>query len=465
MARRDPGSRWNFRNWHLFKRYLYLNYRYFYVFGRWVQMRFSPEGRLFLVLTGVTGALGADTNASVTYQAFSILALMMLSSFFLNLFRRRKIMVRRILPPMASAGAELIFPVEVRIRSRRPVEGVFIAEYGPDPRPSFEEFVHIREPGEENRNWVDRMYAYYRWKWLLERKRQLRSDNSRRFTLFGDRVNNLQMKLTPLKRGFLELKDAVIGLPDPLGLTFALHFIREPQKILVLPEQIPMNHYEFPGSSSPETGILAQGSSGGAEEEFINLRDYRPGDALKQIHWNSSARARKLIVREYQTSSRARCGIILDVHAPVARAFDFEKLVTVAASLAGTGQRAGVDLDFLFVGDEAYCFSSGPGRGEMDQLMEILATVQYASDDNWPSLVRVVQENTESLQGATFLTMTWDEERKSMARYLRLQGVPFQVFVMNDGRVPESDQPSMDGEIPEVCFLHPDSLKERLSAM
>lgn len=423
---------------------------------------------MVLILTAVSAAVGADTSASVTYQVFALLFLLVVTSFFISLTNRKKPQIRRRLPAMATAGMELSFPVEVTIKSRKPVEGVFIAELGPDPRPSFMEFAHIREPGEEKRNWVDRMYAYYRWKWQLRRNRSLEADTSRKFTLFGDRVNTLHVSLIPLKRGVMKLHEIVIGIPDPLGLTYSLHVLKVPQSILVLPERVPMPAYEFPGASNPNNGSMARGSSGGTEEDFINLRDYRPGDALKQIHWVTSAKARKLIVREYQTTSRARCGIILDTCCPVSRAFDFEKLVIVASSIAGAGEAGQIDLDFLFVGTEAHCFSTGPGQGDVSQLMEVLATVEYSGEDMWAPLVRVVEENSEKLQGATVLTMHWDDDRKALARYLTLNGIPNQIFVLNESNktIPHNGSGvSPDEEFPQVVFLDPDQLEFQLNSL
>ncbi|MCD8534551.1 MAG: DUF58 domain-containing protein [Verrucomicrobia bacterium] len=100
----------------------------------------------------------------------------------------------------------------------------------------------------------------------------------------------MEMRLTPLKRGLLELNELAVGIPDPLGLTFSLRLVKKPQKLLVLPKSYAMPDYEFPGAARSQAGSLARGLIGGTEDDFINLRDYRPGDALKQIHWFSSAK-------------------------------------------------------------------------------------------------------------------------------------------------------------------------------
>lgn len=457
----NPSSKEK-NQWYIFKRYLFWNYRKFFVFGRWVKLRFSDSGRLLIVLAGITGALGADTTSSVTYQAFALLLVLLLSAYFISLFTRRSFSLNRHTPQVASVGEECHYHVDVTMKTKRPIDGVYILELGPDPRPTFREFVHMREPEEESRNWVDRAYSYYRWKWIIEQNKMLESNFSQRFSIFGDRTNRLTIRLTPQKRGLMKLTEMVLGIPDPLGLTYSMSRVRMPGSVLVLPERVTMNNYEFPGASSPESGVTARGSHGGSEEEFLHLRDYRPGDPIKQIHWGSSAKAQKLIVKEHQSIARSRCGIILDVFCPVAMAFEFEKLVSIAASVASRTEGKPVDLDFLFIGADAHRFSTGPAGGNLDQLMEILATVQYSADENWSSLVRVVEENSEALQGAVVITMNWNEERKSMCRYLTVNGVPNQAMVLNCD--PES-QHLADSEFSETIIMTPDNYKERLQSL
>ncbi len=420
------------KKWYLFERYLYWNYRKFYTFGKWMQLRFSPSGRMLAVLTGITGALGADTTSSVTYQAFSLLLILLTGSFFMSFSKRWKVTVRRHAPSVGSVGEECSYFIDVDIKSKNVTEGVYVVEHGPDPRPNFMEFAEQREPLEYKRNIIDRFYAYYRWKWLISSNEMLNSNAIQKFTLYGDRTNRLTVKITPKKRGLLNLTELYLGIPSATGLTYSIVKKQIPDSMLILPERVPINRYEFPGVSSPESGTMAKGLFGGSEDEFLSLRDYRPGDPLKQIHWPSSAKTKKLIVKETQNVSRARCGIILDVSCKAEDALEFEKLISIATSIACQTEDKPIDLDFLFVGQKAHCFSTGPGQGDLDQLMKILATIQYESENSWEPLTKAVEENSEKIQGAVFLTMHDDDKRSGMIKYLDQQGIPNQMFVLSE---------------------------------
>ncbi|OLE53637.1 MAG: hypothetical protein AUG51_12300 [Acidobacteria bacterium 13_1_20CM_3_53_8] len=76
----------------------------------------------------------------------------------------------------------------------------------------------------------------------------------------------------------------------------------------------------------------------GAGHDLLSLRDYQPQDDLRHIDWKSTARARRLIVREFTAEDERRVTIALDTRIPEnsdAKEFKikFERGVVLAASL------------------------------------------------------------------------------------------------------------------------------------
>ena len=47
--------------------------------------------------------------------------------------------------------------------------------------------------------------------------------------------------------------------------------------------------------------------------EFLNLRDYEPGDDLRHVHWRSTARRGQLMVRQNEARRRTPVLVMLDV--------------------------------------------------------------------------------------------------------------------------------------------------------
>jgi uncharacterized protein (DUF58 family) len=50
----------------------------------------------------------------------------------------------------------------------------------------------------------------------------------------------------------------------------------------------------------------------GSGTELFGVREYRPGDSLRRIHWRSSARHGELVVREYEPPGVQTLGIFCD---------------------------------------------------------------------------------------------------------------------------------------------------------
>ncbi|MCW2757819.1 MAG: hypothetical protein JWO46_1565 [Nocardioidaceae bacterium] len=68
---------------------------------------------------------------------------------------------------------------------------------------------------------------------------------------------------------------------------------------------------------------------------FHALREYVPGDDMRQVHWRSSAKADTLLVRQYLDTRRSHATVVLDDSlVSYTDRQDFESAVAVAASIA-----------------------------------------------------------------------------------------------------------------------------------
>ena len=103
------------------------------------------------------------------------------------------------------------------------------------------------------------------------------------------------------------------------------------------------------------------------------------------------------IVKEYQEEYFVRHALILDTFQETPAGRVFEEAVSVAASFAATVHTQDTLLDLMFVGPEAYCFTSGRGLGQTDRMLEILASVRVCRDKSFDSLRPLVLERAAIL--------------------------------------------------------------------
>ncbi len=179
-------------------------------------------------------------------------------------------------------------------------------------------------------------------------------------------------------------------------------------------------------------------SSVGESEEFVSLREYRPGDALRRMHWKSFAKLGKPIIKEYQDEFFVRHALVLDTFGGPAEEEIFEEAVSIAASLAYTIQNQDSLLDLMFVGPQAYCFTSGRGVGHIEQVLEVLASVQVCQEKEFGALEGVVFAHSTDLSGCLCVFLSWDEPRQRLVKMMLARGVPLRVFVVtaDDRAVP-----------------------------
>lgn len=158
------------------------------------------------------------------------------------------------------------------------------------------------------------------------------------------------------------------------------------------------------------------------------MRDYRPGDPLRKIHWRSWAKTGRPIVKEYQDEFFVRHALALDTFGPEGPVF--EEAVSVAASFAASVATQDSLLDLLFVGSKTYCFTAGRGLGSADSLLEVLACVEPCRDKSFNELSHAVLRRGASISGCLCVLLGFDAERRAFVRRLRAAGLPALALVI-----------------------------------
>jgi uncharacterized protein (DUF58 family) len=115
----------------------------------------------------------------------------------------------------------------------------------------------------------------------------------------------------------------------------------------------------------PDSGEALEGGV-----TFHTLRDYVRGDDLRQIHWRSSARANKLMVRHNVDTHQPRSLVILDTRASSYTAESFEDAIRAAASIVMASMTRGFEFRLLTT-DGLELSHRMPPPTIMDRLAEV----------------------------------------------------------------------------------------------
>jgi uncharacterized protein (DUF58 family) len=179
--------------------------------------------------------------------------------------------------------------------------------------------------------------------------------------------------------------------------------------------------------------------------EFRGIRQYIPGDALRQIYWPALAKTGKLMVREYQEEYFIRLGVILDTQVPGPDITNpaLEAGISLVASISEWISRQEFLIDIFAAGHDIYHFPNGNAFSRLEYLLEILASIQAAESFQPELLKSAVQPYICELSAMVVILLNWDQERKEFLEILREQGLVLKVLLIND-------QASLAPDIPGI---------------
>ncbi len=114
------------------------------------------------------------------------------------------------------------------------------------------------------------------------------------------------------RRGRYQLGPLTIRSGDPLGIFEVTRVIPRTSAILVYPATV-----DVPGFQLPE-GYIPGGEATRHRTHYLTtnvatVREYAPGDSFNRIHWRSTARTGRLMVKEFELDPTSDIWIMLDL--------------------------------------------------------------------------------------------------------------------------------------------------------
>lgn len=135
------------------------------------------------------------------------------------------------------------------------------------------------------------------------------------------------------RRGIVAVGPASTIRGDSLGLVRRVQTWSDATELFIHPRTVAMNASTV-GFIRDIEGATTQDLSS-ADVSFHALREYVPGDDRRAIHWRSTARIGKLMVRQFEETRRSHLLIVLDLDTDAWASDDeFEIGVSAAASMA-----------------------------------------------------------------------------------------------------------------------------------
>jgi len=316
------------------------------------RLTFTREGRIIVILSVGVGFAAINTGNNLLYLLLGWLLSFIVASGVLSEQTLRSLTVERRPPPRIHAGEP--FLMEVVIRNSKVKRASYSIEV---------EDLQGTTP-------IDKRCYFLK---IPEAKSQRTS-----------------YRHTFVRRGLYTLTGYRLATKFPFALFRKSKDVDAPLEIVVYPARVTVPRP--PPRSAVRGDAIADKL--GRRGEFFGLRERRVGDDRRDIHWKSSARTGRLLVREYEDELARRVVIGVDNALPAdvreaaadaaltppqeAQVNAVERAISVAASLAAAYLEVGWSVELCARGCHV---PAGMGRIHEARIARALALLPYVGDD------------------------------------------------------------------------------------
>ncbi|WP_419931965.1 DUF58 domain-containing protein [Candidatus Poriferisodalis sp.] len=235
--------------------------------------------------------------------------------------------------------------------------------------------------------------------------------------LAAERLNTSYL-LPTQRRGRLEIGPAEVDVVDPLGLSRTSIGAGPRTTLVVYPATqtlVPPRLARGPEPLGLAADVHTLQRIG---EDFYALRDYTAGDDVRRIHWPSTARLGRPMVREDEVPRRSRVTVVLDTRSTAFDPERFELAVSVAASVVLASAARHDPLRLLTVaGADTGFVTSGEGLAQLfDHLADVSTSAEGSLRHTLAAATTTAVGAVVVVLGGTMLDAARDADAISAAR-------------------------------------------------
>lgn len=270
------------------------------------------------------------------------------------------------------------------------------------------------------------------------------------FSLWGYTEIVRRHKVRCVRRGCYDLDTVTMSCGDLFGTAQAVRTERVNARLLVYPRPAPVGELPLPWRGWQGDYAVRRWT---IEDPFLTqgIREYRPGDPMKSIHWKAVSRTRELQVREMGHTADRRIMVLLnaalteDMWGDVSDEPRMEWAIRCVLTLLEQGVSDGLPMGFGTnmgtVDEPARSVRVPPGSGSL-QLKEILDAMAKLQLVQVVPLEELLRQEAERLEpAADYVLVTAFVNGKLRERIAALEERGSRVEVLPLGMPPAAAQP------------------------
>jgi len=232
------------------------------------------------------------------------------------------------------------------------------------------------------------------------------------------------------QRGSFLLGPTMISSGDPFGLFGREKLFESDNKLVVLPYMVALDNFPGPTGRLPGGRALRRKSLE-VTPYAAGVREYAPGDPLSRIHWRTTARTDRLMVKEFEQDPQADVWVLLDALHGVHLALPytpydqlqreqfwvlpekvdvplppdtFEYAVSAAASIVNYYISEGRSVGFASAGTHLNLIPAERGERQLGKILEVCAFLK--PEGKLPLLGLIEGQANQIVRGSTVVLVT-----------------------------------------------------------
>ncbi len=295
----------------------------------------TRQGWWFLGATVLVGLGALNAGLNLLFAMWGMMLFLVAASGVLSELGLRGLDIRRVPPPVIHAGVPYLMGIALSNRKRRLPSFSIEAEDLVDGRPIEKRCYFLKLP--------------------------------------AGRTQETAYRHTIARRGRHRLSGLRLSTKFPFGLLRKSRDVSDATEVIVYPALAPVPRAVLRALPVRHDGNRQKSRS--RDGDFFGLRDFRPGDDPRDIHWRTTARRGVPFVRENEDDEGSLATVVLDNVTSGAEPAAFELAVSQAAAFALELLRRGFRVGLVLRG-ATLVGDSGPSQAT--RILRALALVEPA---------------------------------------------------------------------------------------
>ena len=285
------------------------------------------------------------------------------------------------------------------------------------------------------------------------------------------------------KRGFFLLGPLELISGDPFGLFTSSKTFATKNNLIVYPKISKINRFRLLPADLAG-GALNMLQTAHPTPQAAGIREYSPGDPLSRVHWPTTIRRDKLMVKEFDEDSQSSMWIFLDSQKGIyvrdnqelLPAFDrnyvsikktkeyslprdsFEYAVSIAASIAKYFLGKNLTVGLASAGEKITILPPEKGHRQLNKILESLAVIRDVGPTPLEHLVEKQSKNISKGSAVLLITAFKDQTYENLMEMLWRKGFHILIVVLDnssfvqDNEKPDGVKNDPSGSVIKVSF-------------